>query len=472
MTETGDTGLTQAKQRLKLAALFQFTYIGAPMVYYGDEVAVNSPSKSSSSNGPIGDPYTRPPYPWTDQAGDPAIYGPPDTSVESYYTTLSHLRKQFPVLRDGSFVTLLTGDTQQPSTAPNTYAYARLLNGNVAVVAMNNSTASNAATIPIDGLVADGTQLQDAITGATYSVAGGNISITLAALTGVVLLPAPVTVDLTPPLASISTTPGANSNRWINHSPVTVNLTATDSGSGVQQLRYWINNGQVTVVAGSTASTNVSGEGSYGIGLRALDNAGNISSLASLNFSIDITPPVVSVTGVTQGAIYQLGSVPTAGCTTSDALSGVATNATVKITGGNGHGEGQFTATCSGATDNAGNVAPPRSVTYDVVLNISSSVNVLTQFHANNNTSGTMTVRNTSESNINLYGPIQVVLTQLPTGVTLANPTGSYLGNPYITIPGVTTLVPGASASVQVQFNNPANVKVRFTSTTYSGQFN
>jgi glycosidase len=472
MTETGDTGLTQAKQRLKLAALFQFTYIGAPMVYYGDEVAVNSTSKSSSGNGPIGDPYTRPPYPWTDQAGDPTIYGPPDTSVASYYTTLSHLRKQFPVLRDGSFVTLLTGDTQQPSTAPNTYAYARILNGNVAVVAMNNSTASNAATIPIDGLLADGTQLQDAITGATYSVAAGNISITLAPLTGVVLLPAPVTVDLTAPLASISTTPGANSMGWINHSPATVNLSASDSGSGVQQLRYWINNGQVTAVAASTASTNVSGEGSYAIGLRALDSAGNISSLASLNFSIDITPPVVLVTGVTPGAIYQLGSVPAAGCTTSDALSGVATTATLKITGGNGHGEGQFTATCSGATDIAGNLAPARSLTYDVVSNVSSSVNVLTQFHANNNTSGTMTVRNTSENNINVYGPIQVVLTQLPPGVTLANPTGSYLGNPYITVPGVTTLVPGASASVQVRFNNPANAKVRFTSTTYSGQFN
>jgi hypothetical protein len=288
----------------------------------------------------------------------------------------------------------------------------------------------------------------------------------------VVLLPAPVTVDLTAPLASISTTPGANSKGWTNHSPATVNLSATDSGSGVQQLRYWINNGQVTAVAGSTASTNVSGEGSYGIGLRALDNAGNISMLTSLNFSIDITPPVVSVTEVTQGAIYQLGSVPTAGCTTGDALSGVATTATVKITGGNGHGEGQFTATCSGATDFAGNTAPPRVVSYDVVSNISSRVKVVIRFHANNNTRGTMTVRNTSEHNIKVYGPIQVVLTHLPAGVTFANPTGSYLGAPYITIPGVTTLVPGASAAVQVQFNNPANVKVRFASRTYSGQFN
>src|SRR3984893_6678877 len=155
MTETGDTGLTQAKQRLQLAALFQFTYLGAPMVYYGDEVAVNSPSKSSSNNGPMGDPYTRPPYPWPDQPGDPTIYGPPDTSIASYYTTLAHLRKQFPVLRDGSFVTLLTGDTQQSSTAPNTYAYARVLNGNIAVVAMNNSSTSNAASIPVSALLTD-----------------------------------------------------------------------------------------------------------------------------------------------------------------------------------------------------------------------------------------------------------------------------------------------------------------------------
>ncbi len=125
MTELGDSGLVQAKKRLELAALFQFTYVGAPMVYYGDEVAVNSPSLANSNNGPIGDPYTRPPYPWPDQPGDPTIYGPPDTSVESYYTTLAHLRKQYPVLRNGSFVSLLTGDTQQSNTAPNTYAFAR-----------------------------------------------------------------------------------------------------------------------------------------------------------------------------------------------------------------------------------------------------------------------------------------------------------------------------------------------------------
>jgi glycosidase len=295
MTEQGDTGLVQAKQRLELAALFQFTYIGAPMVYYGDEVAVNSPSLASSGNGPIGDPYTRPPYPWLDQPGDPAIYGPPDTSVESYYKTLAHLRKQYPVLRDGSFVTLLTGDTQESNTAPNTYAYGRVLNSQAAIIAMNNGSASNSASIPVNGLFTDGTQLQDAISGANYSVSGGNVAITLAARSGVVLLPSPVNVDLVPPIASITTTPPANGHGWINTSPVTVNLSATDSGSGVQQLRYWVDNGPVTAVAGSNASTQISGQGTNSVGLRALDNAGNISSLVTAAVNIDLTPPVVSV---------------------------------------------------------------------------------------------------------------------------------------------------------------------------------
>jgi glycosidase len=326
MTETGDTGLVQATQRLELAALFQFTYIGAPMVYYGDEVAVNSPSLASSGNGPIGDPYTRPPYPWTDQPGDPTIYGPPNAAVHSYYTTLAHLRKQYPALRDGSFVTLLTGDTQESTTAPNTYAYARVLDGyETAVVALNNGPASNAATIAVGGLFSDGSQLQDAISGATYSVSGGNVALTLAADTGVVLLPSPVNVDLIPPVGSITTNPSANGKGWINSSPVTVNLSATDSGSGVQQLRYWINNGQVTAVAASSASTQISGEGTNSVDLRALDNAGNISSLVGQPVNIDLTPPAVHVSANPSSIWPPTGNmVPvTVSGTITDNLSGV-----------------------------------------------------------------------------------------------------------------------------------------------------
>lgn len=474
MTELGDNGLTQAKQRLELAALFQFSYIGAPMVLYGDEVGINAPSKQNSNNGPIGDPYGRAPYPWLDQAGDPNIYGPPDASIESFYMKLAHARKQFPALRDGDFVTLLTGDTQEPNTAPNTYAYARTLQGAAtAVVALNNSANANNPSIPVNGLYSDGTQLQDIVSGGTYTVNGGAVQVPLAARTGVLLLPAPATVDLTPPTASITLNPPANGNGWNNSVPVVANLSADDgNGSGVSQLRYWVNNGTVTVVAGSSGSAQFSSEGSSSVGLRALDNAGNVSSLASAAVNIDLHPPVVTVTGVTQGSVYMLGSVPQAGCNTTDALSGVATNATVSVVGGNGHGVGQFTATCSGASDKAGNMAQPVQVQYDVVADVSSQVVVnvvgLHYDHKSNTYIGTISVKNNGSP---IYAPIQVVLTNLTSGVTLLNGNGMYNGSPYINLP-VNVLTRPHTARVDVQFSGPPNINITFTPVTYTGSFN
>ncbi|MDQ2773931.1 MAG: glycoside hydrolase family 13 protein, partial [Acidobacteriota bacterium] len=159
LTELGDSGLTQGKQRLQLAAIFQFTYVGAPMTFYGDEAGLDAPSRANGDNGPIGDPYTRAPYPWTDQPGDPGIYGPPDQNLINFYKKLAHLRKQNTSLTSGSFTTLLTGDTQQPATAPNTYAYARAQGRDVVVVALNNGSAQNTPIISVSAYFADGTQL-------------------------------------------------------------------------------------------------------------------------------------------------------------------------------------------------------------------------------------------------------------------------------------------------------------------------
>jgi hypothetical protein len=75
---------------------------------------------------------------------------------------------------------------------------------------------------------------------------------------------------------------------------------------------------------------------------------------------------VVSVTGVSNSATYTLGNVPTAAGNTTDALSGVATPASVQVKGGTSNGAGTFTATCSGGQDKAGNTAPPVSVSYTV----------------------------------------------------------------------------------------------------------
>jgi hypothetical protein len=84
--------------------------------------------------------------------------------------------------------------------------------------------------------------------------------------------------------------------------------------------------------------------------------------------NIDRTAPAVTVTGVSEGASYPQGSVPAAGCSTTDALSGVAVEATLSLTGGDPDGTGTFTATCAGARDNADNESAPVSATYTVTL--------------------------------------------------------------------------------------------------------
>src|SRR5204863_9267759 len=64
LTEPGDL-LGTAWERQRLAALLQFTWIGAPMIYYGDEAGIDAPGR----NG-FGDPYNRAPYPWADATGN------------------------------------------------------------------------------------------------------------------------------------------------------------------------------------------------------------------------------------------------------------------------------------------------------------------------------------------------------------------------------------------------------------------
>nr|WP_157554309.1 PxKF domain-containing protein [Herbidospora sakaeratensis] len=80
----------------------------------------------------------------------------------------------------------------------------------------------------------------------------------------------------------------------------------------------------------------------------------------------DTAGPQVSVTGVADGATYRLRAAPTPGCATVDRGSGVATKATLTLTGGTPAGVGVYTATCAGAKDNEGNLTPPVSATYSV----------------------------------------------------------------------------------------------------------
>jgi len=48
----------------------------------------------------------------------------------------------------------------------------------------------------VAGIFADGTSLQDALSGASYAVSNGSVAVTLEARTGVLLVPAPAQTAL------------------------------------------------------------------------------------------------------------------------------------------------------------------------------------------------------------------------------------------------------------------------------------
>jgi hypothetical protein len=168
--------------------------------------------------------------------------------------------------------------------------------------------------------------------GTTYSCsatsAGGSAS------------PVQVTIkrDATAPGASAGVSPAANAAGW-HRGAVTVSFSGTDTGSGIASCT------DAVVLSAEGAGQQVSGT--------CTDNAGNVSASATRTVNIDMTDPVVSLSGgPADGATYYFGSVPAApSCSASDALSGL--NGGCDITG-YGSAVGSHTVQAT-ATDRAGN---------------------------------------------------------------------------------------------------------------------
>ena len=129
----------------KLFAVFQMTYVGAPMVYYGDEVGMWGAN----------DPDCRKPMVWGEFTYEPeqvradgSRYNEPQ-SVEVHEELLAHyqrliaLRNAEPLLQSGAFTTLLVDDQKE------IYAFRRHLTGQDKgiVVVLNNSATSQQITL-------------------------------------------------------------------------------------------------------------------------------------------------------------------------------------------------------------------------------------------------------------------------------------------------------------------------------------
>ena len=124
----------EAYASARLAALIQMTYVGAPMIYYGDEVGMWGSS----------DPTCRKPMLWKDLEPyeDPEANHVMDDHLE-YYRQLIALRNAHPALRTGSFRTLLCHDES------DVWAFRRAGDGEQLIVVINASGRNRRPRIPL-----------------------------------------------------------------------------------------------------------------------------------------------------------------------------------------------------------------------------------------------------------------------------------------------------------------------------------
>jgi cyclomaltodextrinase / maltogenic alpha-amylase / neopullulanase len=162
--EQADAGSAAlAKQRLRLALFLQMTHLGAPMVYYGDEVGMTGGD----------DPFNRGSYPWPD------LGGRPDLALRADYRTLIRLRQDHAVLRRGAQRTPLYVDD-------HVVVFARRLAMRWALTATNN--AGVPATVAVKLPAGAKLRYTDALTGRSVEVRQGRLRLTVPALNGTVLL--------------------------------------------------------------------------------------------------------------------------------------------------------------------------------------------------------------------------------------------------------------------------------------------
>jgi len=145
-------------------------------------------------------------------------------------------------------------------------------------------------------------------------------------------------VDTLPPAVSAGRT-APNANGW-NAGDVVVNLSATDTGTGVASITYSLDGGAAVTTPGATASLAITAEGAHSVSYSAADNRGNTSTTLSLTgIKIDKTAPTgmtgsgtETCTGGTSGSFCG-GGITLGLAAGSDAGSGLA-SVTYAIDGG------------------------------------------------------------------------------------------------------------------------------------------
>ncbi len=178
MSKPGD----DERQLQKLFAILQMTYVGAPMIYYGDEVGMWGAN----------DPDDRKPMVWRDLAYVPETTNPDgstrapdvvavDEDLRAHYRRLIGLRNRHAALRVGTYRTLLA----EPDG--DVFAFERTHGSERVVVALNRSESAAAVVLP----QMPARCYRDLLRATTHVGTGGSLAVSVPALGGVMLAACP-----------------------------------------------------------------------------------------------------------------------------------------------------------------------------------------------------------------------------------------------------------------------------------------
>lgn len=151
-------------RRVKLAKLLQFTYIGAPVIYYGDEIALEGGSQIGSRKA----------MEWH--------WNYVERQEFDYTKRLVHARRKCAALRRGDFRTILVDDVNRQ------YGFMRTCGSSVAIVILNQSDTPSRVSVNLpDTDLPNGVRLVNVVTGQERVIANGRVLIELGPVSGALL---------------------------------------------------------------------------------------------------------------------------------------------------------------------------------------------------------------------------------------------------------------------------------------------
>ncbi|MBN8210312.1 alpha amylase N-terminal ig-like domain-containing protein [Bacillus sp. NTK071] len=149
-------------KRLKLAAVLQMGYPGAPTIYYGDEAGVSG-SK---------DPDDRRTYPWGDENAD----------LVKHYQDAG-------AVRTANADLLAYGDLTTLHAEGDVYAFARTSNDGAAVIAVNRGSKAQTLELNVDDVLLNNIAFTDGLAKDYHAtVKDGKVNVTIPAMTGRMLI--------------------------------------------------------------------------------------------------------------------------------------------------------------------------------------------------------------------------------------------------------------------------------------------